>query len=214
MNELPVAFKIEDELAWIGLPPIDCDACAMPTWVGEFISSVPWRAATEGASDGYLILEWPAGFDLEELTVPGAALAKRTKRSVIATCAAPDYPELDIMLRYFAPNHGVPEDTSTGSAMRVLASYWMRRELNGGLAAFQCSKRGGALVHDVVKLVKIKSRSRVGVKSDFTMPAHRRVRRNFVEVTRAATQLGEVQALHTGASGSQMPSWQERRLIR
>ncbi|MEM6544809.1 MAG: PhzF family phenazine biosynthesis protein, partial [Pseudomonadota bacterium] len=145
MNELPVAFKIEDELAWIGLPPINCDACAMPTWVGEFFSSVPWRAATAGASNGYLILEWPAGFELEELTVPGAALAKRTQRSVIATCAAPDHPELDIMLRYFAPNHGVPEDTATGSAMRVLASYWMRRELNGGLAAFQCSKRGGAL---------------------------------------------------------------------
>lgn len=145
MNGLPIAFRIEDDLAWIGLPTVPCDACAVPFWVREFFQDVPWRAAIAGGDNGYLVLEWPADFDLERLSVPSESLAAFTQRSIVATSAAQTWPEYDVLLRYFAANHGVPEDTATGSAMRVLASYWMRRELNGELAARQCSTLGGEL---------------------------------------------------------------------
>jgi predicted PhzF superfamily epimerase YddE/YHI9 len=145
MGGLPVAFYAEDDLAWIGLPSLRCDACAVPHWVREFFRTPPWRAATAGGEDGYLILEWPAGFDLEDLPVPPYSLRHRTQRSLIVTCIDATDPEVDVRLRYFAPQHGVPEDSATGSAMRVLATYWRNRELNDGLRAYQCSHYGGEL---------------------------------------------------------------------
>lgn len=145
MNGLPVAFHAEDDLAWIGLPRIDCEACAVPHWIREYFPRQPWRAAIAGGDSGYLILEWPAGFDLAALPVPGYALRHRTQRAVIVTCIDESDPAVDVQLRYFAPQHGVPEDTATGSAMRVLATYWMNRELNDGLRAYQCSHFGGEL---------------------------------------------------------------------
>jgi hypothetical protein len=145
MNGLRVAFAVEDDWAWIGLPPINCDPCTLPPWLREFFPESPWRAALAGGDDGYLILEWPAGFDLTRLPVPDYGLRRRTQRSVIATCVDRDDPSTDVQLRYFAPQHGVPEDTATGSAMRVLATYWMNRELNDGLRAYQCSPYGGEL---------------------------------------------------------------------
>lgn len=145
MNGIPVAFQAEDDLAWIGIPPITTTPCAIPTWIPEFFPDSPWRAATAGGDNGYLVLEWPSGFDLTLLPVPDYGLRRRTGQAIIATTLDRYNPALDVHLRYFAPQHGVPEDTATGSAMRVLATYWMNRELNDGLHAFQCSDAGGFL---------------------------------------------------------------------
>lgn len=145
MNGLQVAFHVEDDLAWIGLPSINTQPCRIPIWVREFFPELPWRAALAGDDNGYLVLEWPAGFDLRSLPVPDYGLRRRTGRSVIATCVDRHNPAFDVQLRYFAPQHGVPEDTATGSAMRVLATYWMNRELADGLHAWQCSPHGGEL---------------------------------------------------------------------
>ncbi|MEO1078779.1 MAG: PhzF family phenazine biosynthesis protein [Pseudomonadota bacterium] len=145
MNGLRVAFAVEDDWAWIGLPHLGCDACAVPLWAREFFPELPWRAARAGDENGYLILEWPAGFDLRRLPVPDYGLRRRTQRAIIATCVDREDPGIDVQLRYFAPQHGVPEDTATGSAMRALATYWVNRELNDGLHAFQCSPFGGEL---------------------------------------------------------------------
>lgn len=145
MSGFRVAFAVEDDWAWIGLPPINSVPCALPLWLSEFFPSAPWRAALAGEDDGYLILEWPAGFDLTTLPVPDYGLRHRTQRAVIATCLDLEDPSTDVQLRYFAPQHGVPEDTATGSAMRVLATYWMNRELHDGLRAYQCSPFGGEL---------------------------------------------------------------------
>lgn len=145
MNDLPVAFRAEDDTAWVGLPSINSTPCHMPPWISEFFPVPPWRAAVAGEDSGYLVLEWPAGFDLRSLPVPAYRLRKRTDRALIATSVDLDNPAIDIQFRYFAPQHGVPEDTATGSAMRVLATYWMNRELADGLHAFQCSPYGGEL---------------------------------------------------------------------
>jgi predicted PhzF superfamily epimerase YddE/YHI9 len=145
MNGLRVAFSVEDDWAWIGLPHLSCEACGVPRWVREFFPDAPWRAARAGDESGYLILEWPAGFDLGSLAVPDYGLRRRTQRAIIATAVDRADPGFDVQLRYFAPQHGVPEDTATGSAMRALATYWVNRELADGLRAFQCSPYGGEL---------------------------------------------------------------------
>jgi predicted PhzF superfamily epimerase YddE/YHI9 len=144
MNGLRAAFRVDDEMFWIGLPSISCSARRVPHWISEFFAVPPWRAAEAGDENGYLVLEWPEGFDLRSLSVPPYALRKRTRRALIATSHSRGS-STDVQLRYFAPQHGVPEDTATGSAMRVLATYWMNRELDNQLSALQCSPYGGEL---------------------------------------------------------------------
>jgi predicted PhzF superfamily epimerase YddE/YHI9 len=52
----------------------------------------------------------------------------------------------DFVSRYFAPNHGVPEDPVTGSAHSTMAPYWAEVLDQGRLTARQVSKRGGDMV--------------------------------------------------------------------
>lgn len=145
MNGLRVMFHADGERVWVGLPPIHCRASRMPYWIAEVFPSPPWRAAEAGDDNAYLMLEWPAGFDLQTLPVPPYALRRRTGRALIVTAAGPSRSEIDVQFRYFAPQHGVPEDQATGSAMRVLAHYWMNRERGEALHAYQCSPNGGEL---------------------------------------------------------------------
>lgn len=145
MRELRIAHRRDDALFWVGLPSIDCRPCAAPAWLREYFDVMPWRAAMTAEDDGYLILEFAADFDLRELSPPDYGIRRRTQRSLIVTCADESNADIDIQLRYFAPQHGVPEDTATGSAMRVLASYWSNRELSDRLSAYQCSTEGGLL---------------------------------------------------------------------
>lgn len=97
--------------------------------------------ATSGGDDGYLVLRLRDEFDLTTLSPPGQSLADITGRALIATTL------LDraggIGLRYFAPRHGVGEDTATGSGMRILAGYWS--DHFDQLWATQYSPAGGEL---------------------------------------------------------------------
>jgi predicted PhzF superfamily epimerase YddE/YHI9 len=145
MNGLRAAFHADGDRFWIGLPSISCAACRVPHWINEFFPVPPWRAAEAGDDEGYLVLEWPEGFDLHTLPIPTYALGRRTKRALIVTCRDTRSASADVQLRYFAPQHGVPEDTATGSAMRVLATYWLNRDLSDQLLAQQCSSYGGEL---------------------------------------------------------------------
>jgi predicted PhzF superfamily epimerase YddE/YHI9 len=52
----------------------------------------------------------------------------------------------DFISRYFAPHHGVPEDSVTGSAHCALAPFWARRLGKQTMRARQESARGGELV--------------------------------------------------------------------
>jgi predicted PhzF superfamily epimerase YddE/YHI9 len=145
MNGLRVMFHADGQRLWLGLPPIQCRASRVPQWVAEIFPSTPWRAAEAGDDNAYLVLEWPAGFDLRTLPVPPYGLRRRTGRALIVTAAGQSGSGFDVQFRYFAPQHGVPEDAATGSAMRVLAHYWMNRERGEALHAYQCSPNGGEL---------------------------------------------------------------------
>lgn len=52
---------------------------------------------------------------------------------------------IDFVSRFFAPNHGIPEDPVTGSAHCLLVHYWADRLGKTTLRARQISPRGGDL---------------------------------------------------------------------
>lgn len=56
---------------------------------------------------------------------------------------------LQIQLRYLAPQYSPAEDSATGSAMRVLASYWQFRNGVTRLDAWQRSAGGGLLRSEI-----------------------------------------------------------------
>ena len=122
--------------------------CALPQWLDEYFADPPRYAAVAGDGRGYLVLQWPDDYPLQTLAVPDADLRNETGRAIIATAARQKLKSPgneDICYRYFAPQHGVAEDTATGSAMRILADYWDQREGMQSLVAFQCSTGGGML---------------------------------------------------------------------
>lgn len=76
-------------------------------------------------------------------------LAEINKDGVMVT-APGDAPDVDFVSRFFAPNHGIPEDPVTGSAHCTLVPYWAERLGKTTLRARQISPRGGDLycTHD------------------------------------------------------------------
>jgi len=79
----------------------------------------------------------------------GALLNELGMRGLIATARSDD-PRYDFVSRFFAPNHGIPEDPVTGSAHCKLAPYWAKRLDKATMTARQASPRGGTLVCEVV----------------------------------------------------------------
>lgn len=73
----------------------------------------------------------------------GAAL-EGGERGVIAT--APCSSDAgDVVSRFFAPHHGIPEDPVTGSAHCMIVPYWADRLGIETIHALQVSQRGGEL---------------------------------------------------------------------
>lgn len=154
MNGSEVACCVAGEQIWLGFEPLTPQVCEIPDWCKDYFDVEPHVAATAGADNGYLVLEWPAGFDLTSLPRPEASLAQHTKRGLIVTCAVGNIAAQtpgSVQYRYFAPQYGVSEDAATGSAMRVLASFWQQSGLGNTLTAYQCSTEGGLLFSRIEK---------------------------------------------------------------
>ena len=148
MNGITVRFESQQGISWLAFPSIEVKAVALPDWVNALLGATPEQAATAGPENGYLIVEMAADCDLAALPAPGDALTERSTRSLIVTRRATGDDSLQgetIQFRYFAPQFGVPEDTATGSAMRVLASYWRYRGEGDEQKALQRSTGGGWL---------------------------------------------------------------------
>ena len=60
-------------------------------------------------------------------------------------CTAPASAKADVVSRYFAPAHGIPEDPVTGSAHCMIVPYWAHRLGKDAIHALQISTRGGEL---------------------------------------------------------------------
>ena len=65
-------------------------------------------------------------------------------RGVIATAPCSG-DAADVVSRFFAPHHGIPEDPVTGSAHCMIVPYWAARLGTETIHALQVSRRGGEL---------------------------------------------------------------------
>jgi predicted PhzF superfamily epimerase YddE/YHI9/GNAT superfamily N-acetyltransferase len=79
-------------------------------------------------------------------------------RGLIVTCDSEDSTH-DFVSRFFAPNCGIDEDPTTGSAHCVLSPFWSERKAKSRLIGFQASSRSG-IVH--VQFDAINSRVKLG----------------------------------------------------
>ncbi len=146
------AYNDDSGIGWICTGGITSTHREPPPWCAAAFGTAPVACAEAGNEAGYLVLEWPENFDLARLTNPGDKLRQHTMRAVIVTCRVSGEGSLageDIQLRYFAPQYGVSEDAATGSAMRVLANYWLDRGLGQNLRGLQRSRPGGWLLSQV-----------------------------------------------------------------
>ena len=146
-----VPWHVRGERHWISLPLLAVTPIQTPQWLTQlFGDTAPLAAAISGGDADYLVVQWPAGFDLGQLPVP-LMLGKFTQRALIATCESRHSQGLaDIESRYFAPQYGVPEDPATGSAMRILAMYWQQQGLGTQVSNYQRSANGGLLFGEIV----------------------------------------------------------------
>src|SRR3954451_6274018 len=117
-------------------PPLPCPmleavAAALGKAPAALLASRDYLAVYEGADE------------IAGLTPDFTALAALDRFAVIVT--APVRDGIDFVSRFFAPEHGVPEDPVTGSAHCTLIPYWAERLGKTRLEARQLSRRGGRL---------------------------------------------------------------------
>lgn len=134
----------EDQRVWIGFKPALIEPAPIPNWAEDCCNILPVEVSKVGPSNGYWIFEWPEGFDLKKLAVSFDKLTFATERALIATTRS-QTKGFDYDLRYFAPQHGVNEDKATGSANRILGSYWNKRLKRHSLKAQQLSDVGAII---------------------------------------------------------------------
>lgn len=147
MGHSTIPCRAEGSLYWLGFPPVPGTGCAMPSGLSDLLEMPIEDCAAYGGDSDYLVARLAKDTDLHLLPPPGESLAGITGRALIVTCACKEraVDGEQFHFRYFAPQFGVAEDTATGSAMRVLVSYWHGQGITGRQQALQCSPGGGWL---------------------------------------------------------------------
>jgi PhzF family phenazine biosynthesis protein len=130
-----------DGMIEIQLPTFSAEPSADADAVAEALGARPVEVLS--ALDALAAFESEA--EIRELAPDMAKLAALDIRGVMAT-APGDEPEIDYVLRFFAPGAGVPEDPVTATAQGMAAPYWAGRLGKENLRARQLSARGGAVI--------------------------------------------------------------------
>lgn len=95
------------------------------------------------ASRDYMVV-YGSEEEVRHLKPSMTALTEIDRFAVIVT-AKGETPGVDFVSRFFAPQHGVPEDPVTGSAHSTLIPFWAERLGRKSMVAHQVSPRGGVL---------------------------------------------------------------------
>jgi PhzF family phenazine biosynthesis protein len=115
-----------------------------PAGLARALGARPLTVLDTGPDCGDLLVELADEAQVRALRPDFAALARLSRRGVIATAAAAG-PGLgyDFVSRGFFPAVGIDEDPVTGSAHTALAPFWSARLGRDALTGFQASARGG-----------------------------------------------------------------------
>ncbi|HEX9766583.1 MAG TPA: PhzF family phenazine biosynthesis protein, partial [Nitriliruptorales bacterium] len=125
-------------------PEVDDDLAGA---VAEALGAAPAEllgTRNDPHDDRNLLAVFAQADDVRALAPNMAAVA--TLAGGIIVTAPGDEEGVDIVSRYFTPQHGIPEDPVTGSAHCTLGPFWCERLGRDVLRAAQVSARGGMLV--------------------------------------------------------------------
>ncbi|MFZ4689433.1 MAG: PhzF family phenazine biosynthesis protein [Polymorphobacter sp.] len=131
-------------------------AMALPSWPANDPVSGADFTAMAAALGAQPVEAWGRGSDYRVAVFASAAeiralapdfraiIALQTGRDLMIVATAPG-DETDVISRVFVPEAGVDEDSVTGSAHAIIASYWAARLGRDSFTAWQASRRGGYL---------------------------------------------------------------------
>ncbi|MBZ6476373.1 PhzF family phenazine biosynthesis protein [Streptomyces griseocarneus] len=112
--------------------------------LAEALGATPLQVLDTSEHIGDLVVELADEQAVRALAPDLAALARASRRGVIATAAAEDPSRgYDYVSRCFFPNVGIDEDPVTGSAHTALAPFWSARLGRDDLTGLQASARTG-----------------------------------------------------------------------
>jgi PhzF family phenazine biosynthesis protein len=128
----------------LDFPAAPLTAVTAPTGVAAALGAKPLTVLDTGPDCGDLLIEVADERTVRALTPDFAALARHSRRGIVATAAAEDPARgYDFVSRGFFPAVGIDEDPVTGSAHTALAPFWSERLGRTALTGFQASARGG-----------------------------------------------------------------------
>ncbi|MEV0262481.1 PhzF family phenazine biosynthesis protein [Streptomyces sp. NPDC050617] len=134
----------DDGAITLDFPTSPVTPAEAPDGLSRALGAEPVSVHDSGPDVGDLLVELADEKTVRALAPDLAALARCSRRGVIATAAAEDPARgYDFVSRCFFPNVGVDEDPVTGSAHTVLAPFWSARLGRPELTGFQGSARTG-----------------------------------------------------------------------
>lgn len=139
-SEISAEFNGEDVV--LALPLLSCRQSVVPSWAAAAAGMAPVAVAHAGGDSGYALWVYSSIDQVINLQLAEEVIIANTRRAIIATSWDPTA-RSGFVLRYFAPQYGVPEDPVTGSAMRVASAYWRQHSGNSSFKVWQCSTTGG-----------------------------------------------------------------------
>ncbi|QIY69727.1 PhzF family phenazine biosynthesis protein [Streptomyces sp. RLB1-33] len=139
-----IATPHEDGSLTLDFPTAPLTPVEVPDGVAEALGAEPLTTFDTGPNTGDLLIEVADEKTVRGLTPDHRALARYSKRGIIATARAEAPSQgYDFVSRCFFPNIGIDEDPVTGSAHTALAPYWSERLGRPGLTGLQASPRSG-----------------------------------------------------------------------
>ncbi|MEU8788485.1 PhzF family phenazine biosynthesis protein [Streptomyces sp. NPDC048643] len=139
-----VATPGDDGSITLDFPTAPLTAVAAPDGVAEALGAEPLATFDTGPNTGDLLIEVADEKTVRGLAPNHKALARHSKRGIIATARAEDPARgYDFVSRCFFPNVGIDEDPVTGSAHTALAPFWSERLGRTALTGLQASPRSG-----------------------------------------------------------------------
>ncbi|MEV8320807.1 PhzF family phenazine biosynthesis protein [Streptomyces sp. NPDC059900] len=133
-----------DGTVTMDFPTAPLTPAEMPGGAAEALGAEAVAAYDTGAHLGDLLVELADEKTVRALTPDHKALARYSRRGIIATAHAEDPAGgYDFVSRCFFPRVGIDEDPVTGSAHTALAPFWSQRLGRAELTGLQASARSG-----------------------------------------------------------------------
>jgi PhzF family phenazine biosynthesis protein len=133
-----------DGMITLDFPMAPLTRVEAPAGLAQALGTAPLAVVDTGPDCGDLLVEVADEATVRALAPDFAALARLSRRGVVATAAAADPARgYDFVSRGFFPAVGIDEDPVTGSSHTALAPFWSQRLGRDRLTGLQASARSG-----------------------------------------------------------------------